>query len=254
MSQTANRIRNISNLIRSANKNIRKAQVMLESLEEDMKSSFDDVPGVLGVFDGENMIAADGKTYEVNPNYAAKSVLVEGDNLKMVEENGKQMFKQVTKVPRKEVKGVLNKKEGKWYALTEDGTFKVLDVAVDFRRGEVNDEVEVLIPENEKNAKHAALVKLSKEDERPVIDEEKAKAKAKEKEEKGREKGSKTEKKSRAPEKSVPKKKAKPKSKPKTSEKKSSEKKPAEKKSEENGVSIKEDKQIESIFEEDDLV
>jgi len=187
MSQVENRIKNIDNLLSNADKSLRKAQRLLDTLSSDLKNSFEDVPGVLGIFDGENMVAADGQKYEVNPNYAAKSMLVVGDNLKMVEEDGKQLFKQVTKIPRKKLSGILNKKEGKWYALTDEGSYRVLDVAVDFRRGEVKDEITVLVPEEDLKAPFAALEailnkekeveKEEKEEKKPARKAPKSKAK-----------------------------------------------------------------------------
>jgi len=172
-SRIENRIENISSLLKTANRNLRKAQTLMNSLKDDVVGSYDDIPGVLGVFDGEYMITPEGKKYEVNPNYSAKSMLVVGDNLKMVEEGDKQLFKQISKVPRRRVEGVLSKKEGKWYAITDVGSYKVLDVAVDFRRGVVNDEVFVVVPEENLDTSFAALEKLGKEDERPLIEEPK---------------------------------------------------------------------------------
>src|SRR3972149_7402279 len=160
MSQLEHRVKNIENLLVNAEKNLRKAQALLQTLDSDLKSSYEDIPGLLGVFDGEYMLSADGKKYEVNPNYSAKSMLVVGDNLKMIEEGDKKLFKQVSKVPRKRLTGILNKKEGKWYALTDAGSYRVLDVAVAFRRGQINDEVEVQIPEENLNSPYASLEKL----------------------------------------------------------------------------------------------
>jgi len=49
-----------------------------------------------GVFDGEMMVAADGQTYSVPPNYASKSKLVEGDTLKLtIPADGSFVFKQI---------------------------------------------------------------------------------------------------------------------------------------------------------------
>ncbi len=165
MTQTENRINNIANLLRNADKNLRKAQKLLESLSQDVLESYDDIPGTLGIFDGVSMVTPEGKSYEVNPNYAAKSMLVVGDNLKMVEEGEKQVFKQISKVPRKRVEGILNKKEGNWYALTDTGSYQLLDVAVEFRDGEVNDELVVLIPEENLDAAYATLEKLMRDGE-----------------------------------------------------------------------------------------
>ena len=91
MSQLENRVKNIENLLVNAEKNLRKAQALLQTLDSDLKSSYEDIPGLLGVFDGEYMLSADGKKYEVNPNYSAKSMLVVGDNLKMIEEGDKKV-------------------------------------------------------------------------------------------------------------------------------------------------------------------
>src|SRR3972149_7845610 len=164
MSQLEHRVKNIENLLVNAEKNLRKAQALLQTLDSDLKSSYEDIPGLLGVFDGEYMLSADGKKYEVNPNYSAKSMLVVGDNLKMIEEGDKKLFKQVSKVPRKRLAGILNKKEGNWYALTDAGSYRVLDVAVEFRQGEVNDELIVLIPAGSPNVEWAALGKMKRDD------------------------------------------------------------------------------------------
>jgi hypothetical protein len=173
MTQVENRVQNIENLLKNAEKNLKKAEKLLETLNSDLKNSFEDVPGTLGTFDGEYMITADGKKYEVNPNYSAKSMLVVGDNLKMIEEGDKKLFKQISKTPRKRLEGILNKKEGKWYALTDAGSYRVLDVAVEFRRGQMNDEIVVLVPESNLNSPYAALERLKNEREVETIAKEK---------------------------------------------------------------------------------
>ena len=45
-----------------------------------------DLPGITGIFDGENMISESGEVFPVPANYASKSMLVVGDTLKLVEE------------------------------------------------------------------------------------------------------------------------------------------------------------------------
>ncbi|OGC47585.1 hypothetical protein A2886_02240 [candidate division WWE3 bacterium RIFCSPHIGHO2_01_FULL_42_13] len=164
MKNAQNRVNNIESLLRSAERDLRTATKLLNTLKEDISTSYDDVPGTLGVFDGTHMVTPDGKKYEVNPNYAAKSLLVAGDNLKMVEDAGKLLFKQVSKVERKTLEGILNKKEGNWYALTDSGSYRLLDVAVEFRQGEVNDELIVLIPAGSPNVEWAALEKMKRDD------------------------------------------------------------------------------------------
>lgn len=164
MKNAQNRVSNIDSLLRSAERDLKKASSLLHALKEELETSYDDVPGTLGIFDGTHMTTPDGKKYEVNPNYVAKSLLVAGDNLKMVEDNGKQLFKQVSKIERKRLDGILNKKEGSWYALTDSGSYRLLDTAVEYRRGEVNDELVVLVPADNLNVEWAALEKMKKED------------------------------------------------------------------------------------------
>jgi len=199
MSQLENRVKNIENLLVNAEKNLRKAQALLQTLDSDLKSSYEDIPGLLGVFDGEYMLSADGKKYEVNPNYSAKSMLVVGDNLKMIEEGDKKLFKQVSKVPRKRLTGILNKKEGKWYALTDAGSYRVLDVAVEFRHGQINDEVIVLVPEENLNSPYASLEKLENDREVESIKADTKPVKKVEKEEKKEEKKEKISKSAKKP-------------------------------------------------------
>jgi len=106
------------------------------------------------------MTADDGQRFEVPANYAAKSRLVYGDRLKKIEENGATLFKQIVKVPRKKIQGILNKKEGMWYIITDAGSYKIADVAAEFNHAELHDEAEALIPETDANAPFAALDKI----------------------------------------------------------------------------------------------
>lgn len=55
---------------------------------------------IFGTFDGENMLAENGFTYNVPPNYASKSKLLEGDKLKLlILDNGEYKFKQIQPLP-----------------------------------------------------------------------------------------------------------------------------------------------------------
>jgi hypothetical protein len=49
-----------------------------------------------GVFDGQNMVGSDSKTYPVPANYASKSKLVQGDILKLtIADDGTFLYKQI---------------------------------------------------------------------------------------------------------------------------------------------------------------
>ena len=69
-----------------------------------------------GVFDGQNMVGSDGKTYPVPANYASKSKLVQGDILKLtIPEDGAFVYKQIGPIPRKQVVGTLALENGHYY-------------------------------------------------------------------------------------------------------------------------------------------
>src|SRR4030043_1589889 len=112
-------IEKLENLVSVTMQNLGKIQEVLDHMkDEERRSMYRSMPGVEGTYDGSYLVAEDNTKIEVPANYAAKSRLVFGDTLKMIEENGKTLFKQLQKVPRKEVNGVVTKKEGKWYVLT----------------------------------------------------------------------------------------------------------------------------------------
>ena len=108
---------------------------------------------VEGVFDGEKMMGTDGIKYNVPPNYASKSKLVEGDIMKLViKDDGSFIFKQIGPVDRDRVVGALAIDDHGNYALTdEDGTtYRVLTASVTYFKGEPGDEVIGLVPQGQK--------------------------------------------------------------------------------------------------------
>src|SRR3989339_1533190 len=144
--------------------NLEKISRILDNIDkEKRKEMYKGMPGVSGYFDGFYLIGEDGSKYEVPANYAAKSRIVFGDTLKMIEEDGKKLFKQIDKVPMKILEGILSKKEGKWYLLSDGGTYKVSDIAAEFHKAELNDKAVAYVPENALNATYAALDYLEKE-------------------------------------------------------------------------------------------
>lgn len=102
-----------------------------------------------GVYDGEKMISQDGSVFDVPANYASKSKLVEGDILKLtITNNGDYIFKQIAPVERKRIVGMLAIEEnsGQYYVMVDDIVVKVNPAAVTYYKGEVGDEVIVLVP------------------------------------------------------------------------------------------------------------
>ncbi|MBI4101102.1 hypothetical protein HY441_01345, partial [Candidatus Microgenomates bacterium] len=110
-----------------------------------------------GVFDGQNMIGPDGKTYPVPANYASKSKLVQGDILKLtIADDGTFIYKQIGPVPRKKVIGQLTQKNGHYYVEVEGKEYRVLLASVTYFKAKPSDQVTVVIPEDE-NAEWAAI-------------------------------------------------------------------------------------------------
>lgn len=104
---------------------------------------------VEGVFDGEHMIAGDGKKYSVPPNYASKSKLVEGDLLKLtITPAGAFIYKQIGPIERARLTGelVYNQDTGEWGVLADGRVYKVLKASATFFKGNTGDEVVILVP------------------------------------------------------------------------------------------------------------
>lgn len=119
-------------------------------------------PGVVGVYDGEKMTTAQGETYIIPGNYASKSLLVVGDTLKMYEENGDKRFKQIEHVKRHKTTGLLLKKDGKFRAITPEGSYKVLIESINHFNGEVGDEVILHLPAGNLTSPYAAIETIHK--------------------------------------------------------------------------------------------
>lgn len=124
----------------------------------------DDDRIVEGVFDGERMMGTDGIKYNVPPNYASKSKLVEGDILKLViKEDGSFIFKQIGPVDRDRVIGTLVVDDLGNYAMTTDEgqTFRILTASVTYFKGETGDEVAAFVPKGQ-SASWAAVENVIK--------------------------------------------------------------------------------------------
>jgi len=162
----------INQALAAAVSSINLARQLLREVEAGARTPSRDLPGIEGKFDGEAMVAAEGKKYSVSENYASKSLLVVGDTLKMVTEGDRHLFKQIERVKRVRVEGILTKKEGRWHAVTADGSYRILPAAVNFHRGVEGDEVVVLLPQDNKRVGFAALERVLKEPEGKVVPKE----------------------------------------------------------------------------------
>lgn len=111
-----------------------------------------------GVFDGQNMVGSDGKTYPVPANYASKSKLVQGDILKLtIADDGAFLYKQIGPVPRKQIVGTLILENGHYFVDVNSKRFRVLLASVTYFKAKPGDQVSVNVPEDETTAEWAAL-------------------------------------------------------------------------------------------------
>lgn len=111
-----------------------------------------------GVFDGQNMVGSDGKTYPVPANYASKSKLVQGDILKLtIAEDGAFLYKQIGPIPRKQVVGSLILENGHYFVDVNGRKFRVLLASVTYFKAKPGDQVSVNLPEDDSTAEWAAL-------------------------------------------------------------------------------------------------
>lgn len=109
--------------------------------------AFKDLPGVVGVFDGQFLVEeGSGKKYQVPENYASKSKLVVGDKLKMVQVGGRDLFKQVSPVDRVALTGSLKQQGEAWFVSTSTGSYQILPASVKYYNGQEGDQVSILIP------------------------------------------------------------------------------------------------------------
>lgn len=170
--QTTTNKDRVIRLIDSLEQDLRNLRQLLASDYPDLAKGIDASfyqPGsssadqsVEGIFDGERMMDENGKCYQVSPNYASKSKLVEGDPLKLyITPDGKYFYKQLGPVARKTVPGTL-RQEGNHYVVdTDDGnTYSILTAAVTYYMSLYNtkagDRIMVIIPAD-RPAHYAAI-------------------------------------------------------------------------------------------------
>lgn len=111
-----------------------------------------------GVFDGQNMVGSDGKTYPVPANYASKSKLVQGDILKLsIADDGTFLYKQIGPIPRVQMVGSLILENGHYFVDVDSKRYRVLLASVTYFKAKPGDQVSVNLPEDFSAAEWAAL-------------------------------------------------------------------------------------------------
>lgn len=157
-------IKRLRALIQEAETSLAAAKELLISVAGDDETvapiAREDTLGkvIEGVFDGQNMVGSDGKTYPVPANYASKSKLVQGDILKLtIADDGAFMYKQIGPVPRKQVVGALVLENGHYFVDVNGKKLRVLLASVTYFKAKPGDQVSVNLPEDDQNAEWAAL-------------------------------------------------------------------------------------------------
>ena len=157
-------IKRLKSLIQEAETSLAAAKELLVSLVGDdpavAASIKEEQLGkvIEGVFDGQNMVGSDGKTYPVPANYASKSKLVQGDILKLtIADDGAFMYKQIGPIPRKQVVGVLSQENGHYYVKVGEKNYRVLLASVTYFKAKPGDQVSINVPEDDSHAEWAAL-------------------------------------------------------------------------------------------------
>ena len=157
-------IKRLRSLIREAETNLAAANELLISLVGDDEKITpivrDEILGKIieGVFDGQNMVGSDSKTYPVPANYASKSKLVQGDILKLtIADDGSFLYKQIGPVPRKQLVGTLNLENGHYLVSVNNKNYRVLLASVTYFKAKPGDQVSVNVPEDDSKAEWAAL-------------------------------------------------------------------------------------------------
>jgi len=157
-------VKRLRTLIQEAETSLAAAKELLVSLVGDdpvvLASVKDESLGkvIEGVFDGQNMVGSDSKTYPVPANYASKSKLVQGDILKLtIADDGAFMYKQIGPIARKQVVGVLELKDGHYFVNVGTRQYRILLASVTYFKAKPGDQVSVNIPEEDANTEWAAL-------------------------------------------------------------------------------------------------
>ena len=140
----------IAKLLDAAEASLRSARAMLGTTgrkEGTIPTPEPEGQVVEGVFDGQNMLAPDGRQFPVPANYASKSKLVAGDILKCtIAQDGTFVYKQIGPVEKKKIVGILGQ-EGNDFVVTANGKpYKILKASVTYYKAEPGDEVAIIIP------------------------------------------------------------------------------------------------------------
>jgi len=152
------KIQLLSQALNAATASLNLAKQLLSEVER--SGGAGELPGLVGKYDGMFMVTEAGKKYPVPDNYAAKTKLVYGDKLKMIEGPEGRRFKLIEEVERVEEEAQLVVKDGRFEALGKDGSYKLIQGAVRYWNGVEGDKLKILLPKGEKNVPFAGLAEI----------------------------------------------------------------------------------------------
>lgn len=150
-------IEEIKKMIKEAEERLRSAKDLLKKaggIEEETAEVYTSLGDkharvILGTFNGEHMLGEDGREYPVPPNYASKSKLVEGDQLKLtIQEDGRFVYKQIGPIDRKHIIGKVVKKNNEHYVRVDGKMYRVLLASVTYFKVKPGDEVTLVVPQS----------------------------------------------------------------------------------------------------------
>ncbi len=159
----ASKIATILEMVQSAESSLRSAKQLLNELAgkpskeiyqqiasdlEPMHHDPDEGASIVeGVFNGQTMFDKDGKEYPIPANYASKSKLIPGDVLKLtIKADGSFLYKQIGPADRKRIIGTLTYEDSQYKVIASGKAYKVLLASVTYFKGEVGDQVTLVIP------------------------------------------------------------------------------------------------------------
>ncbi|MCY4010733.1 MAG: hypothetical protein OXF49_03210 [Candidatus Saccharibacteria bacterium] len=152
------------NLVGKANTALQAAEELLTSIIGDDFQGMDtqrlEEAGkvIEGVFNGQNMVADDGKIFPIQANYASKSRLVQGDRMKLtISDNGSFTYKQIGPIERTQVIGLLSLQDGRYYVQVGSKRYQVLIASVTHHKVKQGDQISITIPQDNPDAEWAAI-------------------------------------------------------------------------------------------------
>jgi len=152
------KIQLLNQALNAASSSLNLAKQLISEIEH--RSGTPEMPGLVGKYDGMFMVTEAGKKYPVPDNYSAKTKLVYGDKLKMVEGPEGRRFKLLEEMEREEQEAQLAVKDGHFEALSKDSSYRLIQGAVRYWGGEEGDKLKIILPKGQRNVPFAGLVEI----------------------------------------------------------------------------------------------